>query len=176
MKKESYHILVTGCGGDIGQSIGKILREHPLCSRLVGCDIHDEHAGIFIFESFEKVVRVDDPAYVDQMNALIAKYAIDILIPTAEPELRFFVKNGLHRKLEVVQLIMPNDYAMSIGFDKFATAAFLEKEGLPYPATHLISEKKATGFPCIVKSRRGAGSKNVLVVRDQEELDFYAKK
>ena len=35
------NILVTGCGGDIGQSIGKILLESKYTKNLYGIDISD---------------------------------------------------------------------------------------------------------------------------------------
>ena len=48
----SYNILVTGCGGDIGQSIGKILNSSKFVENLYGCDISNKNAGSFIFNNF----------------------------------------------------------------------------------------------------------------------------
>ena len=46
------NILVTGCGGDIGQSIGKILNKSALVDELYGCDISEKNAGKFIYSNF----------------------------------------------------------------------------------------------------------------------------
>ena len=48
--KTKINILVTGCGGDIGQSVGKILRGTSFINKLIGTDIHDKHPGKFIFD------------------------------------------------------------------------------------------------------------------------------
>ena len=69
MKK--YNILVTGCGGDIGQSIGKILRENALFNKVIGSDINDEHAGKFIFDQIIKIPLCTSPDYFDSLQNLI---------------------------------------------------------------------------------------------------------
>ena len=49
--KDKLKVLVTGCGGDIGQSIGKILKSKPeLFTLVIGADLHQDHAGKFIFD------------------------------------------------------------------------------------------------------------------------------
>ncbi len=45
---KNYNVLVTSCGGDIGQSIGKILKDLKLCNFLVW-DISSKNAAKFIF-------------------------------------------------------------------------------------------------------------------------------
>ena len=39
---KALNILVTGCGGDIGQSIGKILSKSSYTKNLFGIDISDK--------------------------------------------------------------------------------------------------------------------------------------
>ena len=47
--KKRLNVLVTGCGGDIGQSIGKILVTNSLFHKVIGADLSNDHAGKFIF-------------------------------------------------------------------------------------------------------------------------------
>ena len=76
-----YNILVTGCGGDIGQSIGKILKEYDHCNFLVGCDMSDENPARFIYDNFQMVSAISSSSYVAEINAIIKQYSIDIIIP-----------------------------------------------------------------------------------------------
>ena len=47
--KSKYNILITGCGGDIGQSIAKILKSNHMFDNVIGCDMSEENASKFIF-------------------------------------------------------------------------------------------------------------------------------
>jgi carbamoyl-phosphate synthase large subunit len=76
-----YKILVTGCGGDIGQSIGKILKEYSQCELLVGCDMSDQNPASFIYDCFHKVQAISSPEYISEIKAIITKYSIDLIIP-----------------------------------------------------------------------------------------------
>jgi len=52
------NILITGVGGDIGQSCGRILKNYDISNRVIGCDIHNEHPGISLFDSCEVVPKI----------------------------------------------------------------------------------------------------------------------
>ena len=58
---KAFNILVTGCGGDIGQSIGKILLEAPFTRKLFGIDISDKNASQFIYPYFSVGLPYTDP-------------------------------------------------------------------------------------------------------------------
>lgn len=169
--------LITGCGGDIGQSIGKILKNESQFNKVIGCDIHLQHAGVFIFDKCFIVPKVIEPPYFDEINTLISLNNIDILIITSEPELRFVSSHKYrdHYKCDII--ILPNDKALKIGFDKYQTAKFLIENNLPAPQTWLINESTSCiNLPVIAKDRQGAGSKNLFFIENLEDLNFYQKK
>jgi carbamoyl-phosphate synthase large subunit len=169
-----YNILVTGCGGDIAQSMGKILIGYPKTGKVIGCDIHSDHAGHFIFHECFVVERVSSLGYNDSIVTLVNQQNIDIIIPATEYELEYLLSNDL-RGIGRCIIIKPNNLAVEIGLDKYRTAKFLESNDLPFPRTVLLEE--ATGFvlPCIVKSRRGSGSKTVHIVKDSDTFMLLAK-
>ena len=76
-----YNILVTGCGGDIGQSVGKILKELQIVSKLIGTDINKAHAGIFIYDECFILPNCEDHDYLLSLKEIIRANNIDILIP-----------------------------------------------------------------------------------------------
>lgn len=169
------NILVTGCGGDIGQSIGKILKQHLYTENLFGCDISDKNAGKFIYNNFFISLPCSHPEYFENLKSNIVKREIDFIIPVSEPELRFFSSNKIFNQISRAKMIIPSLSALEIGFDKLKTAQFLEDLGLPFPKTELITNKDhGIRFPLIVKARSGSGSKEVHKVLDKPAFDFFS--
>ncbi len=169
-------ILVTGCGGDIGQSIGKILKSKPDIFNLVlGADIHEDHAGKFIFDNCKVLPRADSNQYRDAVQELISKYKIDLVIPVSEPELRNMTKKYYENDFYGKPTVMANLVSREIGFDKKATADFLFSHQLPFPKTEHISEYSQSNYPVLIKSRDGSGSKSIHVVNNSDEMKLYKK-
>ena len=168
-------VLVTAIGGDIGNGIGRILRQSGLATRLIGCDIHADHLGAAVSDQCQVVPRVDAKSYEDSLLAIAKQHAIELIIPTSEPELRFFSKAGGKTAIGGIPLLTANQAALELGFHKLATARFLEQHGLPFPWTGPVSEGEPKQFPCIVKSRFGASSNDVRVVESAALADAYRK-
>lgn len=174
MKK--YNIVVTGCGGDIGQSIGKILKESPLFERVIGADVTDEHAGKFIFDEIIKMPLCNSPDYIESLTKLIREFNIDLLLPISEPELRMLTDKEIESDFLNSKLICANLTSRQVGFDKLATSDFLKKSNLPFPETFVIDTMLSSVFPLILKSRKGSGSKSIFILNDIDEFGFYQKK
>lgn len=175
MTKDKLNILVTGCGGDIGQSIGKILNEYNLVNNLYGCDISDKNAAKFIFSNFFLGLACNDPKYISNLENIVKEKNIDLIIPISEPELRFLSKLKIS-KIGNANLILASAEALEVGFDKLNTANFLKKENLPFPTTHSVTTIDAIDkFPVILKSRTGSGSSNVSLVSDNDAFASIKK-
>lgn len=174
MKK--LNILVTGAGGDIGQSIGKILLESGRVSELHGLDINQKTAAKFIFPTFQIAPRVTEEGYIDFISNYVQSNLIDLVIPIAEPELRQYALKGWNAQTISSKLLIANHQALAVGFDKMATVKFLADRGFAHPVTRPISEKgNDTKLPVIFKSRTGSGSKSIVLVKDTRAYDFYSE-
>ncbi len=169
-------MLVTGCGGDIGQSIGKILKANKNFKKVIGCDLNNNHAGKFIFDRTHILPSCREPGYLDSLKTVLEEEEIDIIIPISEPELRFFNEMSVEEELFGRVIVMANKRAMDIGFDKLLTAQFLKSNSLPYPITNILNQLQEPILPVVIKSRDGAGSKNLFIVTDGDDLPFYVKK
>lgn len=167
--KKKLNVLVTGAAGDIGQSICKILKSDVRFNKVIGTDLLGDHLGKFIFDEVKVVPRSDDQNYKTELSQIINQFGIDILIPGSEPELKYFQCNPFpsHSPFEVVHA---NPEALEVGFDKFLTAIFLQKNSLPFPITELVNEETNWDIPFIAKAREGSGSKSVYLVK--EEIDW----
>lgn len=170
------NILVTGCGGDIGQGICKILKNYKLVKRIVGCDIHENHPGKFLVDEFQLIPLCNSENYFPEMQKIVEDSSIDIIIPTSEPELRFFLKTKISKNIFERPIIMANKKALEIGFDKLKTAQFLKDAELPFPETVIIGDINKVKFPAVLKSRDGSGSKQVVILNNEDDFHYYKTK
>jgi carbamoyl-phosphate synthase large subunit len=171
-----YNILVTGAGGDIGQSICKILKQWDQTRRLTGCDIHHDHPAKFLCDQFYLVPRCTAATYDSEIEGIVRRESIDLIISASEPELRSFLARGISKVFHNVPLIMANPLSLEVGFDKFLTADFLRQHSLIYPETCEVKNVSKPTFPSIMKSRTGSGSKQIIKLVDQAEFDFFSRK
>ena len=173
---KKFNILVTGCGGDIGQSICKILRNYSLIQKIIGCDIHQNHPGKFLVDEFYLIPSCSSDSYFQELQNLIEEKSIDMIVPTSEPELRLFLKKRINNRIFNRPLIMANHKALEVGFDKLKTALFLKESKLPFPETSLIGEDNNISYPVVLKSRDGSGSKQVIILNNIEDFQYYKNK
>ena len=171
------NILVSGVAGDIGISIGRILKRSAFDARIIGCDIHAEFYASDIFQEVCQVPRVGSPDYLAVLRQTIYDRAIDVFIPSSEPELRWLSGNPKALELLGARCIMASQNAMKIGFDKLMTANHLRVNGFPYPWTVLVGDRLDAPpvLPCILKSRDGAGNSSVYFIDDKTKCHHYSR-
>jgi carbamoyl-phosphate synthase large subunit len=168
-------VLITGCGGDIGQSIAKVIRSEGLATKIVGCDIHNEHAGEIVFDICKIVPSVKDINYLESLKSIIEQDGIKVVIPASEMELRHLTQLDLKQVFPGVHFVHANKKALEVGFDKLKTAHFLRDNQLLFPWTFIVGDADPVEVPCILKSRTGAGSKDVYIV-EPELVPYYKMK
>jgi len=80
-------------------------------------------------------------------------------------------------------VIVSDVYVSHFGYDKWETNQFCKTQQIPYPQTFLPTEREKIrkyiskrGFPLIVKPKVGYGSRDVVLVRNPEELKVFIKR
>ena len=169
-------ILVTGCGGDIGLGLGRIIRMSSLSESVIGCDVHINHPGDSVFDKCCLISKADSPFYFEELIYLCKKNAVDLIIAASEPELRCFLYKGIEESIGQIPIIMANKKSLEVGFDKLKTVEFLKSESLSYPWTKIVRQGPPEELPCIIKSRTGSGSKSVHLLEEEELIDYFIRK
>ena len=169
---DKINILVTGVGGDIGQSIGKILKLQPYFQQIIGIDINLDTPARLFFDSVHLAPNPLESNYLDELEKLVTKLNISLILPTSEAEIRFFATNYL-RTVGTATLIIANQESLDIGFDKYRTYTFLKDNSLPYPWTKCAENENPTELPCIYKERSNSGSKNIMIVHNKSDLNNF---
>ena len=169
--KNKINVLVTGSGGDIGQSVFKCLKEISFIGNIIGTDISLATASIFLCDKMVEVPKCNESKYLDELKQVVKTNEIGIIIPISEAEISFFFTNKLF-KIHSAKLIMPNVKSLRIGSDKLKTSLFLKNNNLSYPKTFLVNESFELQYPFIVKSRFGNGGKELFIVESTKQLSL----
>lgn len=169
-------LLITGIGGDIGQSIARIVRDVRPGWRILGVDVHARHAGSLVADACEEVAYASDPSYPADLARIVDEHRVDLCLPTSEAEIAVLAGMEADRigTALVVGICRP---VVEVGMDKLATAEFIRSLGLPAPWTLPASvDSLPESYPCIYKPRRAAGSKGVVLCQDRVEAGLLAER
>lgn len=167
-------VLITGIGGDISQGVATILRENRPDLRLIGVDVHAQHAGHLFVDHFQLVPKANDPGYLDAIKEVVSKHSIGIVIPMSEPELAATLP--FPELAPGIKWITAGERVVKAGLDKLETMNALKGLGIPVPWTRPVRDGRPAAYPCILKNRTGSGSRAVFTVADNEEADYLASR
>lgn len=164
-------LLITGIGGDIAQGVATIINESRPDIELYGTDTQDSHAGSLYVKEVIHVPNANTCEYLDVMRKIVDDFSIDMVIPIPEPELSVF--SPLAEELGEQKCITAGAKIIAACLDKLETMRVLSGMGVTVPWTISADEGMPETYPCIFKSRRGYGSKNIFMINDKEEAEFF---
>ena len=167
----AQRVLVTGAGGPAGVAVIRSLLQRSDVEVFAG-DMDGWASGLYLVPAERR--RILSPGksegFVDELIALCAADAIDVLFSTVDVELP-----PLARRRDELPAVLaaPSLDTLETCLDKFALAVRCAPL-LRTPVTHLVGPASAAEdweFPIIVKPRSGAGSRGVRLVHSRADLD-----
>lgn len=166
-------VLVTGVGSDIGLNCGRLLKTLGWVSAVHGIDIHDDHPAACVLDMCAVAPRADAPDYADWLAAYVACERIDVVIPSSEAEIARIAADD--RPLPGgARLLMADRRTVETALDKHRCLTFLKDNGIAVPAHGLVGTDVPSGWPVVVKPRRGQGSKGLSVAQTAEQFSLSA--
>jgi carbamoyl-phosphate synthase large subunit len=165
-------VLITGIGGDIAQSVAKLVRQRFPDFRLVGTDMGVEHGGRLFVDGLRIVPAAASPDYTAALLKIVEAERVDHVVPMSEPELEVLLP--LIEKGEHTSWVTAGPKVIAAGIDKLETAQALAHLGIPTPWTSAVATGQPRELPCILKERFGSGSRGVYIVKDEEDLRYLA--
>jgi len=164
-------ILVSGVGGDVAQGVIKCLQESSLRTQIYKIGHSAEESWLHRDELSFLSPPVSADGYSDYLLSFIKKYKVDIFIPCIDSEiLKISRISSLITKETGCKVIVGEIEKILICEDKYQTFKFLKNNGFCFPQTYLSTDREYKDFPYILKSRVGAGSKDVSEVQSKKEL------
>ncbi|TMA62055.1 MAG: ATP-grasp domain-containing protein [Deltaproteobacteria bacterium] len=148
--------------------------------RVLAADAGGTAAAIHEADEGFVVPRCDSPDYVPALLAICRRESVALVVPTIDPELPVLGRAREAFAREGVLLAASGPATNDIAFDKANTAAFFDREGIPAPRRidlgGALAGRNGFAFPVALKPRFGSGSVGVHIVRDLDELHFYARR
>lgn len=126
-----------------------------------------------------QVPAIYDENYIPSLLTIVKEHQIDAVISLNDLELPLL--SASKNKIEALgaKVIVSNEDAINIAFDKWVTVQFLEKNGLKTPKTFIDFEeakksiqKGELQFPLVVKPRWGSASIGIDFPEDLVELEL----
>jgi carbamoyl-phosphate synthase large subunit len=172
-------VLITGCGGAIGQGAVEALRKGSGRLRLIGVD-SDPYAAFFYLNrkshSVDKTYAVpngDHADFIPEIINICLKEKVDVIFPSTDSELeKLSVSRDKIAELGTKTIISPPE-TIKICRDKWSTYRSLN-EHLPLiksalPTIGIEKALQLTGLPAIIKPRHKWGSRQVYKVNSVNE-------
>lgn len=116
-----------------------------------------------------------DPQCLPSVLEFCAAEKVSALIPLTNKSIEFMADHRQELGAGGRRLWVPENRAIEICHDKWKLFEFLRDEDFDTPPTFLPG-KTATSFSLIAKPRWGEGSKDLFVLENSDDLDFYMKK
>lgn len=169
-------ILISGVGGDIGQSIAKVLIDKGF--DLIGCDMNDVPFYSLFFKRFYIIPPVENKlAYFQSVKEIFSKENVSFFIPTSEPEIHVLNEHRDFVDSTGIPVLINSKNIVDIFSDKYTAINSLNELGIKIPRTILMRDARLNEwtFPLIVKRRKGSGGSQVWLVGSQLELEYLEK-
>jgi biotin carboxylase len=129
-------LLVTGGGDGPAENLMRSLRAGDRSFRIVGC--HDDRFALRASAADAKYL-LPPRAHRDRvrvLRAIVAREKIDLVIPTADADVRLL---GRARRVFGRRVFLPRTSVIERCQDKFVLTTFLGAHGVPVPRTYAVT-------------------------------------
>lgn len=120
--------------------------------------------------------------YIDQLLSIIRKYHVNLLVPTVDLDLRLLAQNKSRFERLGCRVLVSNSEVIDICQDKRRTFGFLAGNGFATPVTMSVRTALAADrrgeltWPRFLKRWDGYASRDNAIVRNRDELRFFARR
>jgi carbamoyl-phosphate synthase large subunit len=177
-------IAVTGVGGGVGQSICKALSISSLETEVYPVDVQPLSAGLYRGKEGLVLPKGEEQGSMEIWRKEFTKRGIGIVFPGSD----YDVVSLAHVRDEWTASGGPRILCSDLELvrdcrDKARTYELLTRNGIDAPRCiwgksedETLEWAEKQGYPLILKPRDGSASRNVMLVKDSEELRFYLRR
>ncbi len=181
MKKDNFNILFSCVGRRVSllESFRKAAKELKIQSQLIGTDITNLSPALQLCDQKFIVQPINHPGYIKQLLAIVENNKVKLLIPTIDTELKLLAENKKKFAALGCHVLVSSEEVIDICMDKKETYRFLIKHGFESPVTMTAGaalSKSNLKWPYLLKPWDGSAGKNIHLVKNLDELKFFARK
>lgn len=147
--------------------------------RVIAADMSKTAPAMAVADVARVVADVYADGYVDQIFQICQEEEVELLISLNDLELPVLSPHRTRFEKAGIRLLVSDEKAIDICFDKYKTVQFCEQEGIGTPLTYLnlddarkALESGELSFPVVVKPRWGSASIGLEFPADMEELEL----
>jgi carbamoyl-phosphate synthase large subunit len=167
-------VLVPGASGPAGINTIKSLKMANFGGKIVATDSSSLSAGFFLTEINEVMPGYDDKDFVGKLFEIVEKYNVELLMPSSGFDIYPYSES--RKKLAKVgaEAVVSDREVLEVCRDKMLTYQKLSgRFEIPFTTT---DPKKVKGFPVIAKPRFGKGSRGIIKIEDESDLQYINSK
>ncbi len=153
-------VLVTGIGGNVGQGILRNILSSNFPIKIIGTNTIEFSAGNYFCSKVYKVPFASDKAYIKEINKIIKKENIDLIIPSTDYEVYYLAKNKGKIRCKIA---VSGIKAAEIYLNKYESYLHHKKFDIPFAKAELPSNYKGQFLQCIAKPKEGRGSRGLVL-------------
>jgi carbamoyl-phosphate synthase large subunit len=174
LRRKVSTVLIPGASAPAGINTIKSLRLANFNGKILSTDSNELSAGFYMSDFKEVIPEVESKEYDEVLFTIIKKYNVDILMPSSGFDIFPFSENKQKLKEYGVTAVVSERNVLEICRDKILTYNHL-KNKFNLPLTSLKKDE-ISDFPIIAKPRYGKGSRDIIKIKDQDELDYVGSK
>lgn len=179
----AFPILLSSAGRRVGlldcfRQAGRRLNRAVV---LHACDLDpDLSSGCAVADHAHRVLRCDDPGFIDHMLDLARSHGVRLIVPTIDTELAAYAEAALRFAAIGTRVHVSGPSTVAIVRDKNRTASVLAAADVPVPATATEQELRhnpsAVDWPVFAKPAGGSASRGLVVFQRPTDLpDTFAE-
>lgn len=159
------NIMVTGAGGASGLYTIEILKR-TTSYKIIAADSNPNAIGLYRADKGVRVPEANSPEFIKEINKIIEKEQIDLLIPNVSDELPILSEN---LNLIRCKTVISPKKTIQICNDKHKTYQFFSKD-IFVPHEYQLSDINDNLYPIFIKPKISRGSSNAYKIQDYLQL------
>jgi carbamoyl-phosphate synthase large subunit len=169
-------VLISSAGATNGVNVIKALRQSDLSLRLIAVDCDPLASGLFLADESFVIPRNDDPDFAPTMIQICKEQKVEIALPIFSADFPAYRKLQAFLEESSIKTYSIPESTLAICWNKLKTIEHLEAIGIPCPETFCWDDDPPPGaFPLFKKRIEGTGTKDVRIIRSQEEFICHSE-
>jgi carbamoyl-phosphate synthase large subunit len=183
--KDSLNILFTCIGRRVSllNSFQRAARQLKIKVSLLGTDSNELSSALQLCDKGFWVKPITHAGYIRQILSIVKTNKVKLLVPTVDLDLKLLSQNKSKFSALGCSVLISQPEVVDICQDKRKTHRFLVKNGFDTARTLSVrsalskqNHEEKLNWPCFLKPWDGSASRGNAVVRNREELLFFAKR
>lgn len=170
----SMTVLVPGAAAPAGINTIKSLRMAGFQGKILATDSNSLSAGFFMADVNEVIPEADDHSFVDRLFHIVKMHHVDVLMPSSGFDIYPYSENRKQLAEMGAEAIVSDRDKLEICRDKMLTFQTLSNRFiLPFTT---VEPDKIEAFPVLAKPRFGKGSRGIVKIEDESDLEYIISK